>query len=316
MIRRYTGAMNTKTLSLARSLASISTVVFIFLAAYVLATSAHAASTDYYLKIDGVDGESTKTEPPRTTTGSVQNSGGTGEASADYYLKLDGVEGESKPAPGVEPDEIDYDGKQETNFGVLLDSGGGDDDGDGSDDTEKKKGNVEYGWKVEEGENISVEARDIRAWDAEQKQEFLGEVKAFAELQSEQDLENFARGILLEDDALIEVQFNPKELSVSRKASGKLLGFIPVTYKEEIVASGEDGAEVEIEVKLPWWGFLLSPDVDPEELAAEAEKKHKQTIEIDSWSWGVSNAGSLLKAISDVLKTKHDTAKNSIGNVR
>lgn len=310
--------MNTKTLSLARSLAYISTVAFIFLAAYVLATSAHAASTDYYLKIDGVDGESTKSEPPRTTTGSVQNSDDTNEASADYYLKLDGVEGESKPAPGVEPDEIDYDGKQETNFGVLLDSGGGDDDGDGAGDDERSaaKGNVEYEWKVEEGESISVEARTIRSWDAEQKQEFLSEVKAFAELQSEQDLENFARGILLEDDALIEVQFNPKELSVSRKASGKLLGFIPVTYKEAVVASGEDGAEVEIEVKLPWWGFLLSPDSDPEELAAEAKKKHKETIEIDSWSWGVSNAGSLLKAISDVLKTKHDTAKNSVSNVR
>lgn len=311
--------MNTKALSLARPLSVISAVAFVFLAAYVLATSVHAASTDYYLKIEGVDGESTKSEPPRTTTtGSVQSSGGTTEASADYYLKLDGVEGESKPTPGVEPDEIDYDGKQETNFGVLLDSGGSDDDGDGAGEDERtaSKGNVEYGWKVEEGKRISVEARELRGLGEEEKQEFLSEVKAFAELQSEQDLENFARGILLEDERLLEVQFNPKELSVSRQASGKLLGFIPVTYKEKVVASGEDGAEVEIEVKLPWWGFLLSPDIDPEELAAEAEKKHKQTIEIDSWSWGVSNAGSLLKAISDVLKTKHDTAKNSVSNVR
>lgn len=315
--------MNTKALSLARPLSVISAVAFVFLAAYVLATSVHAASTDYYLKIEGVDGESTKSEPPRTTTtGSVQSSGGTTEASADYYLKLDGVPGESKPTPGVEREEIGItndDGDQETNFGVLLDSGSSDDDdGDGAGEDERtaSKGNVEYGWKVEEGKRISVEARELRGLGEEEKQEFLSEVKAFAELQSEQDLENFARGILLEDERLLEVQFNPKELSVSRQASGKLLGFIPVTYKERVVASGEDGAEVEIEVKLPWWGFLLSPDIKPEELAAEAKKKHKDTIEIDSWSWGASNAGSLLKAISDVLKTKHDTAKNSVSNVR
>ncbi len=311
--------MNTYTVALTRRSVSPALVLFALLGLFMVASVAHAASTDYYLKIDGVDGESTKaaeetrgTEPGTSVTGSTKPE----EVSADYYLKLDGVEGESKPTPGVEPDEIDYDGKQETNFGVLLDSGGSDDDGDGVDDSESRKGNVEYGWKVEGGERVSIEARELRGLGEQEKAEFLSEVKAFAELQSEQDLENFARGILLENDELIAVQFNPKELSVSRKASGKLFGFIPVTYKEEVRASGDDGAEVEIEVKLPWWSFLISPDVDPEELAQEAKKKHKETIEIDSWSWGASNAGSLLKAISDVLKTKHDTVKNSVSNVR
>lgn len=309
--------MKTKTLSLVRERLSVITVFF--LCAFLFSFSfVHAASTDYYIKIDGVDGESTKsnTAPQRTEV----NAQSVKTAEVQTYPYRPTPDEKPQPTPGVEREEIGFtddndDGDENaTNFGVLLEGGSGEDAT--GEDVQEGKGNVEYGWKVEEGERISVEARELQELGEEEKQEFLSEVKTFAELQSKQDLENFARGILLEDENLLKVQFNPKKLSVSRKASGKLLGFIPVIYTEEMVASGEDGSDVEITVKLPWWSFLLSPDIDPEELVTEAKKKHKETIEIDSWSWGASNAGSLLKAISDVIKTKHDTAKNSVSNLR
>jgi hypothetical protein len=181
--------------------------------------------------------------------------------------------------------------------------------------TAVQKGNVEMEWKVEEGEHIAVDAVIVRGWDPKKKEEFMSEHKEAAAVHSKQELEHFAQGILLLDEKIAEVQFNPKELSVSYEAEGKLLWFIPMSYTKRLVASGEEGGEVTFTAKKPWWGFLVSGDGD-DETATEAKKKHKETIEIASWSFGASNQAMLLKTISDVLKTKHDTVKNSVSNVR
>jgi hypothetical protein len=166
--------------------------------------------------------------------------------------------------------------------------------------------------------SVSVSSVTVRGWDPKKKEEFMSERKEAAQVRSKQELEHFAQGILLEDEKIEEVQFNPKEVSVSFESEGKLLWLIPVSFTERIVAKGEedDIATVSFDVKKPWWGFLVSGDNEGEEVAKEAEKKHKETIEISSWSWGMSNQASLLKTISNVLKTKHDTAKNSVSNVR
>lgn len=290
-----------KTLALTRGALVVSSLSLLVLLTFFLSLgSVHAASTDYFLKIDGVDGETKSTAEVKTT-----------DIQVSPYRPAP-VE-EAKPTPGVEPDEIDYTDDDDGNgltpdTAVLL--------GGGSDDAEAKKGNVDYGWKVEEGENISVSAVEVRGWDPEQKQEFLQEVKTFAELQSGQDLENFAKGVLLEDENIKDIEFRTNGLEVAYKATGKLLGFIPHTFTERVVAEGEDGQDIEVKVKLPWYSFLLSPDVDPNEIANEAKKKHKEVIHIESWSFGASNAGTFLVILSDILQTKHDTAKNSIGNVR
>ncbi len=291
-----------KVLALTRGALVISSLSLLVLFAFFLAIgNAHAASTGY-IKIEGVDGESTKsTVEPQTT-----------DIQVSPYRPAP-VE-EAKPTPGVEPDEIDYTDDDDDGDGLTPDTAvllGG-----GSDDAEAKKGNVDYGWKVEEGENISVSAVEVRGWDPEQKQEFLQEVKTFAELQSGQDLENFAKGVLLEDENIEDIEFRTNGLEVAYKATGKLLGFIPHTFTERVVAEGEDGQDIEVKVKLPWYSFLLSPDVDPNEIANEAKKKHKEVIHIESWSFGASNAGTFLVILSDILQTKHDTVKNSINNIR
>lgn len=291
-----------KALALVRGALFITSVSLLVLLAFFLSLgNVHAASTDYFLKIDGVDGETKSTVEVKTT-----------DIQVSPYRPAP-VE-EAKPTPGVEPDEIDYTDDDDDGDGLTPDTAvllGG-----GSDDAEEKKGNVEYEWKVEEGEKISVSAVEVRGWDPKQKQEFLEDVKEFAELQSDQDLENFAKGVLLEDENIEDIEFRNDGLEVAYKATGKLLGFFPITFTERVVAEGEDGQDIEVKVKMPWYSFLLSPDVDPNDIANEAKKKHKETIEIASWSFGASNSGSLLVLLSDILQTKHDTAKNSIGNVR
>lgn len=163
--------------------------------------------------------------------------------------------------------------------------------------------------------SVSVSAVTVRGWDPKKKEEFMSEQKTFAEVRSQQDLENFAAGVLLKDETIEEVQFNPKEISVSYQAEGKLLWLFPMNYTERLVVSEEDGA-LSFEGKKPWYGFLIHSNEDPDETAAAAKVKHKETINMDAISWGVSNHASLLNSISNVLKTKHDTAKNSVSNVR
>jgi hypothetical protein len=59
----------------------------------------------------------------------------------------------------------------------------------------------------------------------------------------------------------------------------------------------------------------MKSDVSPGEIEEETKKKEK-SIQIESWSFGASQTGQAFSMISNVLKTKHDTVKNSIGNVR
>lgn len=323
--------MKTQTAVL-KSEAFITRVVsFAALAACVFVAAPAYAASDYLLKLDGVKGEVTTTtaEPSRATTEvkAETNTAGTAtikttptSGDPDFDLKaVSSTTGDpdfdlkkkTEVTQGSVGD-VDRDSKAEEKPIAPGTTVRSDDDSDGM----QKGGKVEHEWKVEEGESVAVSAVEVRGWDPAKKQEFLAAKKSFAEIKSQQDLQNFARGVLLEDENIKDVQFNPKEIQVEYKATGKLLGLIPMSFTERVIASGEDGADVDIKVKLPWYGFLLSPDVDPEEIAKAAKDKHKETIEINSWSWGASNAGALFTSISNVLKTKHDTVKNSVNNVR
>lgn len=313
------GGMKRNTLASADVVAKVGDVLSAMLAitagaviAFVgFVTVAHGA---YYMEYEGVKGESTEsssggsTGEVRTTstnTGTVEvkaiGATVTGSATADIDVEVTGA---GRTSTG-EPEEIDVRGTVKVNTANgVMEVKLGDDEGEA-------KGKVEYEWKVEEGESVSVSAAQVRGWDDATKKEFIEGAKAHAELASQQDLENFAKGILIEDEVIEDVVFEEKEMRVTYKNSGKLFGFIPLSFNEEVVASAEEGAELAIAVKSPWYAFLVKRDISGDEVAQEAKKKHRETIQIESWSFGASNSGSLLKTISNVLKAKHDTLKSS-----
>lgn len=200
-------------------------------------------------------------------------------------------------------------------------------------------GNVEYGWKVEKGESISVDGDLVRGWDPEKKKEVMAEKKAFAEMRSGQDLEHFAAGILLDDDAIREVKVTEDLLEVESDEKGKLFWFIPVTLTSRVVVKltpsdgGEDGASVS--VRFPWWSMFVkktySADdmerelrgalsafawekVDNSEAPVPSESVADTTGTFDPTKWGT--LARTLGLVSNIMKTKHDTVKNSISNVR
>ncbi len=344
---------------------------------------------------------------PNSTQGTTTDSGKKG--NVEYNWKVE--EGEKLEQTGVEPDEIDFMGENEqtTNFGVLLE-GNSDDDEEAAG---RQKGKVEVSWKVEEGTKlvpVFIEIDDIKGettdnesasndrlvsagprdgWPAggvriavgdvkglttEQKQIFLTTVKTWAQVQSEQDLQNFALGAMLADDVPTEtLSLNYEEIKFEYKLPAKLFGFIPTNYRAEVAVNKSDNWETgQVKVKFPWYAFLLRKGLSANELThtvqqgvAEGKKKGNvgynwkveegekleqtgiEPDEIDFMGDDSSNQGGpaileiggvegesddsykewidlspwaqmahTIQLVSDIMKTKHDTVKNSISNVR
>ena len=72
-----------------------------------------------------------------------------------------------------------------------------------------------------------------------------------------------------------------------------------------------------MKVKFPWFTFLMSIDLSAADIETELEGEFGTGNE--KWFKDNSGASEIAKAfttLSNILKTKHDTVKNSIGNVR
>ena len=195
------------------------------------------------------EGESTQPNDGQdVTTGQGSSSGGTADlnigigeqaATGGVNVAAGDVNGDGMEGEGVEPDEIDFQGEQESNFAILLSSGGSD------------------------GDN--------------EKGQRAAEV-----------LEILKDGLEEEGVATEHISLNFEKITTKVKQEVKLFGFIPV----QATATVEIDAEEKVKVKFPWWTFL-------------AGGKNSESL-----------GQKVFSALSNVLKTKHDTLKNSINNVR
>jgi len=244
-------------------------------------------------------------------------------AASDYFLKLDGVDGESKPARAtVEPVSATTVAEPETG-GTETTAGYmkmGDIKGE-SVEAEKKKGNVDYDWKVEEGEKAMEEARKkseatFKVEKGEKRMEGGKEHKNEIDILSAdgtgENATNF--GILLggtdtseerkrgleraaeviiahaagSDRPIESISLNFEKIEMKTKNDARLFGFIPVTLLATIEIDESETATV----TLPWWA-VFATGVEREEIGLSAKA-----------------------TLSNILKTKHDTVKNAIQNIR
>ncbi|HEY4499170.1 MAG TPA: hypothetical protein VJH94_03855 [Candidatus Paceibacterota bacterium] len=205
------------------------------------------------------------------------------------------------------------------NAGNTEDNGRGEEQSEADTGGSMKGGNTKATTSDEErGNDVSVQAVEIRGWDTTQKQEFLATVKTHAQVRSEQDLENFAKGILVKDENVEEISSDEDSVEVRYRVPAKFLGLIDTTLPVTVVAAkaqGELGGGVQ--VHFPWYSFLFGvPDVVSETtLESDVATAVGADLDVDG-SLDVAATARLYNAISNVLKTKHDTAKNSIGNIR
>jgi hypothetical protein len=223
-----------------------------------------------------------------------------GESVTPALLEIEGVKGESSEKKGKESGEKG--GTEDINIGV----------GELQESKVNKIDAITVKQSIKGG--VSVAAGDVNGLTEEEKREFLASVKEHAEVQSGQDLENFAKGVLLDNEDIEELSAEDTSVVVKHRTHGKLFGFIPLTLWQEVKVETEGAEAGRVKLKLPWYAFLVAMDVTPEDLEAEIGKHEK-------WFKSNANAGlsvhaAIFTSISNVLKTRHDTAKNSVGNIR
>jgi len=194
--------------------------------------------------------------------------------------------------------------------------------GDEQEDDNVEEGEARVsGGETEQDNTVSVNAREIRNMSAEQRVEFLTTVKTHAQVQSGEDLENFATGILLQDENVQELSADEEGVEVRYRVPAKLFGFFETTLPVTVTAKAKAESESDgrVQVRYPWFSFLFSVPEEVSETAIESDVRAAVSGDLDSDDDGVLDASltaRLYASISAVLKARHDAAMNAIGNVR
>lgn len=162
---------------------------------------------------------------------------------------------------------------------------------------------------------ITIRGDELRGWDPKKKEEILGLAPRRAdEVDDDTDFAFLVMQTAHDDAAMESISFNFEKIDIAYQSSGKLLGFIPIIFTEDIELDTDGDDAGRVKVRLPWFSFLVSEDVRASEVEEEASKGEKEKwIELQSWQFVRAEAFNML---SNILKTRHDTVKNSVNNIR
>lgn len=197
-------------------------------------------------------------------------------------------------------------------------------EGDEAEAQQHNESNLEFARERAEarGSVVSVSAVEVRGWNPEQKQEFLATVKAHAEVQSGQELENFARGVLAADGNVEAVESSETEVQVRYRVPAKFLGIfdttLPATVIVEAAGKGEANANVSerVKAKFPWFRVFYSIPEDVRESALEQAVEAELAGEIEAETeFATSMQARLFQVVSNILKVKHEAQVNAAANV-
>lgn len=131
-----------------------------------------------------------------------------------------------------------------------------------------------------------------------------------ATVQNEQDLENLVNGILLKDENVKSVEVDQKKVKIAYKMPARFLGIFrsSIATRAEVTYSGE------VKVSLPWYAFLFKKSVSTDDIESEARAILPEVG--DEVLMSFESRARAVTTLSDIMKTKHDTVKNSINNIR
>lgn len=263
--------------------------------AVALAAPAHAA---YYLKVEGVEGESSATASVSTQVAAT-SSVSTGSSTSTMH-KVDAIKIEARVSPSgttvevpvraveASPAIVQY---NETDLDFLT------------------------GVSVKRGDTtadveITVDGATVRGWDPKVKQEITAAAKA--SVRTDAELAVLAAATAASDTAVESISLNFSKIEWNYRTQGRLFGFLSVPLRKTITVELNPVASERVKIKYPWYAFLTSVDVPQEDLTTDVDAEVRGEADLASFE----AQARVFTAVSNVLKTKHDTAKNSINNVR
>ncbi len=114
--------------------------------------------------------------------------------------------------------------------------------------------------------DVEVKAKAVKDLTPQEKRDFLLTVKDHAQLQSGQDLELFAKGVIAADANVKEVAADDSHVELSYKMPAKFLGLFrtelnahtDVEFDEKATGNGPK----EVTVRFPWYRMFYSLDSD------------------------------------------------------
>jgi hypothetical protein len=154
---------------------------------------------------------------------------------------------------------------------------------------------------------VSAEAREIRGWSDSDKKAFLTTVKTQAQLRSGQDLENFAKGVMLKDENVTSVSTDSDNVEVRYKLPAKFLGIFGsglsaitnVKFESDKFGRGPK----EVTVKFPWYRMFFSLSSSTQESVIKAAVE--QTVQVNAQTPrdnAYAQDGITVNLISSILK--------------
>lgn len=154
---------------------------------------------------------------------------------------------------------------------------------------------------------VSTSAREIRGWDDADKKEFLSKVKLEAQLKSGQDLENFAKGVMLKDKNVSEVNSGETDVEVHYKLPAKFLGVfeseIDAITNVSFLTNKQGRGPTFVTVKFPWYKrFFSLASSTREEILQTALDKNIQLYAQTPRDNTYAQNGVTVQLISDILK--------------
>lgn len=154
---------------------------------------------------------------------------------------------------------------------------------------------------------ISNEGRDrmmmrviVRGWDAEKKELV-------------EDFEKNIEAVAGADGNIVSAEVTPDAIKVSYKRPAKLFGFIPVAYYHAFTVDGKGN----VAQGHPWWlafaaddAATFGPDV------AEVFQHNQSDLRFIKMQTMMEQQLQRFSALSNVMKSRHEAAMNSIRNMK
>jgi len=286
------------------------TYLFFSLATFFVALVATAAVA--YAQVGASAGVSVTASVNGSATSSDERTSGEagaeGRANAETKMEVGvGMKAESANTKEERKESGEKGGTADINIGVGENQ---------AQSAERNETDLEFA-----GKGVSASAIEVRGWDATTKQEFLAEVKAHAQVQSNQDLENFAKGILIEDENVTEVEADENEVTVQYRVPAKFLGIfslgLPVSVTIEAHGEGAGASSVSerVKVKFPWQRIFFSIDESVREEALRQVVSAEVEGEVQTaTTFEVREQARLFQLLSNVLKRVRDASLEANAN--
>ncbi|OGZ97167.1 MAG: hypothetical protein A3I44_02215 [Candidatus Sungbacteria bacterium RIFCSPLOWO2_02_FULL_51_17] len=219
------------------------------------------------------------------------------------YVNIDTRRSATSADSAQDPDTSDISGGDPDRTFLNIDVSG--------DDLEKFRAEVSA---AERTQDLTV-----GGWDPDIIEEIVGRPH---DIKTPEELKVYVEATALNDGALKGIEIKKDSIEVESRESGKLFWFIPVEISSTVIIkyNVRDSSEDWVSMRFPWWHIFVKKAYGPGALkteliggltVGEATKASDPMPQNE-----MSRISQTLQIVSTILKTKHDTVKNSISNVR